>query len=211
MASVVPAILAEDPADFTAKFNRVKGFARRLHVDIADQAFTGTRTINLAQLQLPQLPCDLHLMLQTPQDHLETVISLHPHLAIIHFEADGNKAALFKSWAAAGIKTGLALLPKTPVATAAALIKAADHVMVFTGHLGFYGGLMQVGVLPKIKEVKHLNPKAEVSVDGGVNGETARLALQAGADVLISGAFIVSATEPLTAFNALSALAGSMK
>lgn len=208
MAEIVPALLAQDPADYGHKMTKLK-FAQRVHLDIAAPPFTPNRTINLAQVHLPSgQQFELHLMLEEPLAQLETVISLNPALAIVHFEAKGNLKRFFSEIAAAGIKKGLAILPETSVSAAAELINQADHVLVFTGHLGYYGGELKWDCLGKIAEIKKLNPKAEVSVDGGVNPENAKEVVEHGADVLVSGGFIANAESPVTNYRRLAEAAG---
>lgn len=204
MPQVVPAILTSDPADFGHKIKRLK-FAGRVHVDVSQPPFAPTRTIGLAQIHLPDgLKSDLHLMINHPEKQAETVISLNPDLAIVHFEADGNLANFFERIGEVGIKKGLAILPETTVSEAAELIKQADHVLVFTGNLGHYGGELRGDCLAKIAEIKELNPKAEISVDGGVNPDNAAEVARAGADILISGGFIANAEDPKAAFSKIA-------
>ncbi len=201
MAQVVPAVLAENPVDLGHDLKKVR-FSRRLHIDIASPPFAPRRTIGLAQLHLPvETSCDLHLMLDNPS--AETVISLGPELAIIHFEAGGDQKNFLSRMKQVGIKTGVALLPETTVAQAAELIKNVDHVLVFTGHLGYYGGQLRTDCLPKIAEIKAINPKIEVSVDGGINLENIEAVKNAGADILISGGFIVNSADPKDAYTRL--------
>ncbi len=196
LVQIVPAVLAENPVEFGYDLKKLK-FVRRLHIDIATPPFSPRRTLGLAQVSLPDnVECDLHLMLDHPERQIEIVTSLSPSLAIAHFETKGNVGHFFAELKSVGIKTGLALLPETRVEQARGLIKAVDHVLIFTGHLGYYGGDLREDCLPKIAEVKEINPDVEVSVDGGVNPDNARKVTAAGADVLVSGGFIVKASDP---------------
>lgn len=204
MPRVVPAILTNDPADFGHKLKLLK-FAGRIHIDISQPPFAPTRTIGLAQVHLPAgLDADLHLMISHPDKQTETVISLSPKLAIVHFEAEGNLSYFFEKIAQVGIKKGLAILPETSVDEADAIIKLADHVLVFTGNLGHYGGELRKDCLAKIGEVKAINPSAEISVDGGINPENAAEVAAAGADILISGGFIANAEDPKAAYGKIA-------
>src|SRR5438309_702687 len=128
MVEIVPTITAHSPAEYAAQLKKVD-FAPRLHVDICDGAFAGPATINLAQVYVPQgVKLDLHLMLKNPGLQIESAISLHPHLVIIHTEAEGDKVAILQELRQLKIKAGLAVLPKTWVET----IPAAeiDHLLV---------------------------------------------------------------------------------
>lgn len=203
MAEIVPAILAATPADFAAKLQAVKPFAKRIHIDITDGIFAPSQTINLAQVYgLEGVQMDLHLMLQKPSEQLETIVSLHPDLVILHQEADDDLALLFEQLQKMGIKVGLGILPDTAVGACQHNLQVADHALVFTGHLGYYGGQMDQSQLSKIAEIKAIKP-VEVSVDGGVNPGNAATTVAAGADVLISGGFIAESADPKAAYQQL--------
>lgn len=207
MASIVPAILAATPAEFAVQLQAIKPFAKRIHIDITDGIFAPSHTINLAQVYgLPGVEIDLHLMLQLPSEHIETIISLHPNLVILHQESQDNLLSMIDQLSKVKIKTGLGILPQTPVAACKHHLGVVDHALVFTGHLGYYGGQMDQSQLSKIDEIKAIKD-LEVSVDGGVNADNASVAVSSGADVLISGGFIVQNSDPALAYQQLCELA----
>jgi ribulose-phosphate 3-epimerase len=205
MAEVVPAVLASSPQEFKQRLERVS-FAPRVHLDFADGQFAPGKTIGLAQAYLPAAQVDLHLMLQSPAQQLETIISLKPHLVIIHAEADVDHEAFYASLRQLDIKTGLAVLPATTIPDVATIIEQVDHLLVFAGDLGHYGGQLQIDQLAKISAAKQIKPGLEVSVDGGVNANNAKQVAGAGADVLISGSFIQNAPSPKQAWQQLGEL-----
>lgn len=204
MAVVCPAVLAEDPVSYREDIQRVSSFASRVQIDIADGKFASNRTVNLAQVYWPEvMQADLHMMVQKPDELEHDFIALAPNLVIVHAEArDGakNKGELFSQLKAVGIRTGLALLPESQPADFEDLIKLADHVLVFTGQLGHYGGQLDERQLPKIETVKAIHPGIEVGVDGGINDQNAALVLHAGADVLNVGGFIQKSDDPGAAY-----------
>lgn len=202
MAQIVPSITVGDAVEYGQKLGRLK-FAERLHIDVGVPPFTPNRTIGLAQVGVPKSSkFDLHLMMHDPHWQTETVISLVPDLVIVHFEANGDLTGFLERVGQVGIKRGLALLPETTVEQASGLIKLCDHVLVFTGHLGYYGGHLKEDCLPKIAQIKELKD-VEVSVDGGINPDNAAQVVEAGADVLVSGGFIANADDPKAAFMKL--------
>lgn len=208
MAVIVPAILTDDPADFAARLKRVEPFATRIHIDITDGEFAPSKTLGLAQVYgFAGAEIDLHLMMHQPERQLETIISLNPALVIWHFEARADHQRILDDLGQVGIKRGLALLPETGPEQIAAHVAGLDHVLVFTGHLGYYGGEMKTDCLAKIPELKKARADLEVGVDGGVNFETAKLAVEAGADVLDSGNFIQTAPSPKRTFEKLMQIA----
>lgn len=204
MAVVCPAVLAENPASYREDIQRISPFASRVQIDIADGNFTSNKTVNLAQVYWPEgVQADLHMMVQNPDELEHDYISLAPNLVIVHAEAlDGakSKVELFSQLKAVGIKTGLALLPESQPADFEDLIKLADHVLIFTGQLGHYGGQLDERQLPKIEAAKAIKPGIEVGVDGGINDQNAAFVLRAGADVLNVGGFIQKSDDPGAAY-----------
>jgi len=206
MADVAVTILATDPTDFADRIQRVKAFAKRVHVDISDGRFAPTKTIGLAQAYgVTGAQFDLHLMIEYPETQMDNALALKPDLIIVHAEAKGDLRGVLEQCHTLGIKAGVAILPQTPIEAVKDLLPLADHVLIFTGSLGHNGGVMQKDCLMKIAEVKQ-SSKAEIGVDGGVNLETGVLAVAAGADVLDSGSFIHDASSPGKAYADLEAL-----
>lgn len=208
MAEVVPTILADTAVEYNRLLQQVAPFAKRLHLDFMDGMFAPTRSINVIEAHWPQDKyVDLHLMLKNPVEVLETVISMAPGLAIVHVEAGGDLKSFIEQARAVGIKAGVALLAPTKVSEVADLIQLADHVLVFAGNLGHYGGELDETVLAKIKQIKAQKPEIEVGVDGGVNDKNARLIVEAGADVLYSGGYIQKSDDPKLAYDTLVKIA----
>lgn len=170
MAEIVPTILATTPGEYHDRLERVKGTAKRVHVDIADGEFAPTKTINLAQVYVPEgVELDIHLMVKNPFDYLESALALKPALVIVHVEAAGDHSDCIAEIQSFGVDAGVALLPETQVQDHAELIQSADHALIFTGDLGHYGGDLDHDQLHKLVDVKLLKPDIETSVDGGVN------------------------------------------
>ncbi|HSX14659.1 MAG TPA: hypothetical protein VLE72_01990 [Candidatus Saccharimonadales bacterium] len=193
------------PEEYATRIKRIEVFVRRFHVDISDGVFTPTKTIDLAQVyDVPDVPTDLHLMVTSPAQFLETVISLGPELVICHAEAAANWSELLSQWREVGIKVGLALREDTPVGKISQLLDQLDHVLVFTGdHLGFNHSHFKPDTLTKIKQLKQLRSELEIGVDGGMNPEHTQAAVAAGADVINTGGYVVDATEPKQAYAAI--------
>lgn len=212
MVKIVPTVLATDPQEFGTLLERVQHFAPRIHIDIADGEFAPNTTINLAQAYWDEkIEVDLHLMINKPGMRTELCISLKPSLVIIHAEASdhgySSKEEMIQQLKDVGIRTGLALLPHTAVQTVEEQIKLVEHVMIFAGKLGHYGGSMDKDVLQKIAQVKAINQGAEVGIDGGVNDTNAADAIAAGAEVLNVGGFIQKAEDPQKAYDKLVQIA----
>ena len=146
-------------------------------------------------------------MYQRPLEHLETIISLDPHLAIVHVEVQGNLKDLLKQLQAVNIKAGVALLQPTMPESVTELIQLADHVLIFSGDLGKYGGQFDESLLSKVKQVRSINPKIEIGWDGGANESNIKQIAKAGVDIVNSGGYIQNAPKPQTAYDRLTKIA----
>jgi ribulose-phosphate 3-epimerase len=208
MASVAPTILAETPEDYGARIDRVKPFAKRLHIDICDGVFIDTKTVGLSQVyDIDGVPFDLHLMMTHPEGQIENIVALQPQLVIFHFEADVDRDAMMRELRTMEIKVGLAINPETTIEQVKDLLPNLDHLLVFTGRLGHNGGEFRADCLEKIAQARAINPDLEIGVDGGINQETGRQAIEAGANLLDCGSFIHDASDPEIAYIALEAIA----
>lgn len=208
MAEIVPAVLAETPGQYRNDLEVATSVSSRIQIDLVDGEFASNTTINLVQIYWPEgVRADLHLMHHDPFEHISTIISQQPNLAIIHLEAHKATEARIRDMGTqlqeAGIAFGLALLPDTPVTQLEPYASNIDHALVFTGELGHYGGRLRWDCLDKIEQIHRLSSRIEVGVDGGVTDETARRVAEAGADVLNVGGYIQTATHPETAYATL--------
>ncbi len=205
MAIVVPTVLATSAEEYTAMLATAEGLGTRIHVDICDGEFAPNSTINLAQVHFAEITqADLHLMLKDPASQLETALSLHPYLIIFHAESDGDIVELMGRVKELGVKAGIALLPDTSVDAASNLVAVADHVLIFTGTLGFNGGAFQESQLDRVAAVRAINPDVEVSVDGGVSDANAAMIAAKGVDVLYAGGSIQNAKDPKAAYSLIN-------
>jgi len=204
MAVICPTVTASDAHEYRAQIERVSVFAKRIHIDLMDGELAPSRSINPVQVYWPpDVTTDIHLMYKRPLEHIETLVSLHPHMVIIHAEAEGDLGGMVEHLHKFGIKVGLALLPDTSVESVGQLLTMVDHVLVFDGHLGYQGGTADLSQLHKVAEIRAINPSVEISVDGGVSVENAKQIVEAGVDVLDVGGAIQHAEDPIVAYNDL--------
>jgi len=208
MAIICPTITAEDPHSYREQVARVEPFAERIHIDLADGIFAPTKLVGIGQVYWPEnIMADLHIMYQKPHEHLETAISLQPNMVVIHAEAGGDLHGMILELQSVSIKVGVALLPKSKPEDYIDLINAADHVLLFAGHLGYQGGQADMDMLKKIPDVRAFNPTAELGWDGGITPENVPLLIQQGIEVLNVGGFIHHADDPAEAYQSLLKLA----
>lgn len=145
-------------------------------------------------------------MYEHPVDFMEPILSLRPNLVIIHAEAEGELEQFMQHLRSNGIKTGVALLQETSVASVAELLKLADHALIFSGTLGSYGGTADLALLSKVEEIRALHPDIEIGWDGGANMETVETLARGGVDVINVGGAIQRATNPQDVFESLNRL-----
>lgn len=204
MSVICPCVTAADAHAYREQMARVAPFAQRVHIDFADGELAPIKLVNPIHAYWPEgVLADLHLMYKKPQDELETVISLQPNLVIIHAEAEGDLLGMQRELRAVGIKTGVALLQQTEPEAAHELIADADHVLIFSGDLGHFGGTADLNLLHKLGRIRAINANAEIGWDGGVTADTAPQLTLGGIEVLDVGGYIQKAADPQEAYATL--------
>jgi ribulose-phosphate 3-epimerase len=124
-------------------------------------------------------------------------------LIIFHAEVEEDIVPVLQHVKKFGVKAGVALLKSTVPSTAQPAIEAADHVMIFSGELGKYGGIASMMQLEKVRLIRNINQGVEIGWDGGVTIENAYSISQGGVDVLNVGGTIAKADNPEEAYAAL--------
>lgn len=204
MSVIAPTVLSDNPEDYKAQVERLHDFAERVHIDVADGEFAPTFTVNAAQIWWPQeWTVDIHAMVARPSDHLETLVSLKPNLIIFHAEVSEDIVSVMKHIKKFDIKAGIALMRSTVPGTVAAAIEAADHVMIFSGDLGKFGGTASLMQLEKIRLIRAIKADVEIGWDGGVTVENAYSVSQGGVDVVNVGSTIAASADPKATYNTL--------
>ncbi len=204
MSVIAPAILSETEEAYKASIERLTTFVQRAHIDISDGEFAPVFLVPPDKLWWPkEWIVDIHAMVMHPMDYVDQLIALKPHLITFHVETGINLIPIFEKIKKAGIKAGIALLKPTVPASVADMIRAADHVLVFTGDLGHYGGNASLMQLEKIRLIKGINPNAEIGWDGGVSVENAYTLTQGGVNVLNVGGAIGNAEDPASVYATL--------
>lgn len=192
--------------EYREAVERVAEFAERIHIDFADGVFAPTKLEPIEDAWWPiGLMVDFHIMYQRPLEHLETVISHQPNLAIVHAEAEGAWEFI-RELGGLGIHRGVALLKDTPASVVKDHLEAIDHVLVFSGDLGYYGGKADLGLLKKVEELMIMKPTLEIGWDGGVNDKSAGPLAVGGVNVLNTGGFIQKSEDPEAAYGKLEEL-----
>lgn len=209
MPIICPTVTAETPHDYRQQLLRLQPFAERVHVDLMDGQFAPTTSPALSEIWWPpEMKVDIHLMFQDPMDYIDQLIKLRPRLVVIHNEAHVHHMHFAAQLHQAGILAGLAILGDTPVEHAYQIMHSFDHVLVFSGHLGYHGGVADLGLLDKVQKIRVHHPEVEIGWDGGINDQNIQALVRGGVDVLNVGGFIQAAAAPAQAYKILVATLG---
>jgi ribulose-phosphate 3-epimerase len=205
MAVIAPTVTAYEPHEYREQIERLASFAKRIHIDLMDGVFAPTKSPGVEQAWWPDsIEADIHLMYQKPMDEIDHLIKIKPSLVVVHFEAELDHAVFTARLHEAGIRVGLALLQDTSVETAFEALALYDHAQVYSGNLGRHGGHADLNLLDKVREIREKFPQIEISWDGGINDQNAKVLVEAGVQVLNTGGFISKAPDPAEAYNLIT-------
>lgn len=209
MPIICPTVLADEPHAFREQMERIAPFAKRLQIDLTDGDFAPTSTVSVKQIWWPEgTLADIHMMYSHPEKELKNLIKIKPHLVIIHAEAETDHAAFAAELHENGIKAGLCVLKETTIESVGPLLESFDHLLIFGGHLGYFGGQADLSVVEKATQAKAYNLNIEIGWDGGVNEKNAKALADGGVDVLNVGGSIQKADNPAGAYATLNAIIG---
>lgn len=205
--TICPTVTAYDNHSYREQIERVVPFAERLHIDLMDGEFTQTRSPGPDEIWLPEgLVTDIHVMFQRPMEQLDKLIGLSPSMILLQAEADVNYREFLDKLRNAGIKAGIVVLQDTPVDHVGDYLHELDHLLIFSGTLGYHGGTANLELLNKVLAAKNINPEIEVGWDGGINDQNAPAMADKGVTVLNVGSYIQAANDPLQAYRNLKHL-----
>ncbi len=209
MIDICPTIDVENTDDFQRQMEQAATFAHRIHIDLGDGEFTPNKLVPIEDIWWPGgVQADLHVMYERPFDHVDALIALGPQLIIVHAEAEGDFEAFAETVHHHGMEVGLALLQKTPADMVLPAMEFIDHVLIFSGNLGYQGGSeADFTLLEKVKTLKAAKPSLEVGWDGGVNDQNIQQLIAGGVEVLNVGSYIQHSETPIKAYERLQAAA----
>ena len=209
MTAICPTVTAYDTATFQGQMKLVSSLTDRIHIDLMDGEFASQESPDLSEVSWPHhVIADIHLMYQRPMEYVQVLVHLNPHMVIVHNEAHLHHMQFAAELHKEDIKVGLALLQDTPAEWAEQIMHSFDHVLVFSGNLGYHGGSADLGLLEKVKFIKHRHPEVEIGWDGGINDQNAAELIRGGVDVLNVGGFIHGAAQPRDAYARLRDITG---
>ncbi len=203
MVQIIPSIIAKNQKELEEKINLLDSSANIFQLDIMDEKFVSNRSLDFEFLlpQNPQLHFEAHLMVTEPEkwiknywQKVETILA-----PIEACQQPGKILKFLKNKK----KFGFALNPQTPVERIKNFLGQIDQVLILTVEPGFYGGKFLPQTLQKVKVLRQLKPNLDIEVDGGINTGTIKMAIEAGANLLVSGSYIFNSKNPKKAWEDL--------
>jgi ribulose-phosphate 3-epimerase len=201
------------PSIFSAEFARLgeqideaaKAGADYIHVDVMDGHFVPNITLGPAIVKAirpySDIPLDVHLMIERPQDYIMQFADAGADIITVHVEACPHIHRTIQTIKETGVKAGASVNPGTPVDRLDDVLPDLDIVLVMTVNPGFGGQSFIRSTLEKIRVMRRkLDERrlgAELEVDGGINMQTAAMAVEAGADVLVAGAAVFGSGQTI--------------
>ena len=196
---ISPSILS---ADFSQLGNEIKrleeGGADLIHVDVMDGHFVPNLTLGPPVIKALKKNCsikfDVHLMISPVHKYIDAYADAGADIITIHPEATDDLSASIKKIKDLGKKVGVSLNPETKVSIIKDHLEQIDLVLIMSVNPGFGGQKFMPEVLDKIKELKNIqkeqNIDFDIEIDGGINFENSKMAIEAGANILVSGTTI---------------------
>lgn len=212
MIKIAPSILSADFSKLGEEIKEVEaGGADYIHVDVMDGHFVPNITIGplVAEAVKPEtkLPLDVHLMIENPDQFIESFAKAGASIISVHQEACPHLHRTLQLIKDQNVKAGVVINPATPAEMLLPILPEVDLVLVMTVNPGFGGQKFISSALSKIRQLaswrEEQDLQFEIEVDGGVNPETAKHCAAAGADVLVAGSAIFNEADRLSAMHSI--------
>ena len=202
---LAPSILSADFANLLEDVKKIEaGGADYIHVDVMDGHFVPNISFGAPVMKClngkTMVPYDVHLMIENPDNYIADFVTPQTEYITVHQEACRHLHRTIQNIKAQGIKAGVSINPATPVNTLSCILEDVDLVLIMSVNPGFRGQKFIPQSIEKIARLKEMilrkNAHTLIEVDGGINIETARLTIDAGADILVCGHSVFSSGNP---------------
>lgn len=215
MTQVSPSILSADFARLGRDIEMLNhSEAAMIHVDVMDGVFVPNISFGFPVIKsiqpIAEKPLDVHLMIVEPQNYIGAVRDCGAAIMNVHYEACTHLHRTIQAIRDTGMKAAVTLNPATPVFLLQDIIRDLDMVLLMSVNPGFGGQKFITHTLDKVRQLRQLitesGSDALIEIDGGVNMETGKLLVEAGADVLVAGNYVFRSPSPIDTIAALAAL-----
>jgi len=212
MIKIAPSILSADFAKLGEEIKEVeRAGADWIHVDVMDGHFVPNITMGPLVVDairpITHLPLDVHLMIENADQYVEAFAKAGADYITVHVEANPHLHRTLQKIRQAGAKPGVVLNPHTPVSAIEPILEEIDLVLFMTVNPGFGGQKFIPSVLKKVEELKAIIDECQLSIDieidGGINEETVKDAVKAGANVFVAGSAIFGKEDRESALQAI--------
>ena len=204
MIQVSPSVLAADFSRLGEEILDVyRAGASMIHLDVMDGAFVNNISFGIPVISSIRKVCDIvfdvHLMIEKPERYIKQFAQAGADLITIHYEACDDVENTLKSIRSYGKKSALSVKPGTPIDVVFPFLPLCDMILIMTVEPGFGGQSFMYDMLDKIRilrdKIRQDGYVCDIQVDGGVNEETAKLCVDAGANILVAGSAVFRATD----------------
>ena len=203
---IIPAIIAKSQQELEDKINKVKEFVEIIQLDIMDGKFVPNKSVDF-DFKLSNADCifEAHLMIENPEEWIKKH-SNKVDMVLAHIESCKKPKKVVNLVKKNGKHVGFVLNPETPLSTIIEYIDDIDQVLIMTVNPGFYGSPFLPKMLEKIKKLREIKTDLDIEVDGGVTDKTINLVDKAGANMFVSGSYIVKSNDVMQAIANLKRL-----
>ncbi len=212
---IAPSLLAADFMNLQRDVEMInQSEADWLHLDIMDGVFVPNISFGFPILKglkkICRKPMDVHLMIVEPHKFIREVAETGAYLMNVHYEACTHLHRTIAGIHEAGMKAGVTLNPHSPVSLLEDIVQDVEVVMLMSVNPGYGGQKFIEHTVEKTRQLREMIDRKGlntlIEIDGGVNFETGKRLLDAGADVLVAGSFVFSAADPISVIKELKAL-----